>query len=188
MSSFKIVFIHGYEGTLLTDWYPEVTRSLDELGVDYAVPDLPGGDRPHAKKWIEAVDDEVIKSDKPIVLVGHSLGSRTALLYLEQYRQSVKAVFLVAAFGNRVENAERHSGVSYPDFFEHEIDIDAVKKLCSRFVVLHSLDDDVIDYEQGREIARDLGARLVTLDGRKHMSSPADAPYVMKELRDELGF
>src|SRR5688572_23467066 len=110
MSDFKIIFIHGYTASHLADWYPAISKSLDEAGVDYAIPDLPGGTRPHAKDWVEAVHKEVKNSDKPIVLVGHSLGTRTALLYLDQYKQSVKAVFLIAAFANRVENAKRRDG------------------------------------------------------------------------------
>ncbi len=161
---------------------------LQELNIDYAIPDLPGGKRPHSKDWLKILNREVENSDKPIVLVGHSLGTRAALLYLDQYKLAVKAVFLVAAFANRIENGRRNDGETYPDFFEYKIDIETIKELCGQFVVLHSLDDGRIDYEQGKEIAEDLGAKLVTLDGRKHMSAPDNAPYILKELRDGLGF
>jgi predicted alpha/beta hydrolase family esterase len=188
VSDFKIVFIHGYTASHLADWYPKITKSLDELGVDYVVPDLPGGRRPHAKEWLEIVNDEVKKSDKPVVLVGHSLGTRTALLYLDQYKQSVKAVFLIAAFANWVENSKRKDGKAYPDFFEYKVDIEAIKKLCTQFVVIHSVDDNRIAYEQGKEIASELGAKLVTLKGRKHMSKLSNAPYILEELREDLKF
>lgn len=188
MNNFKIIFIHGYEASHLADWYPRISKSLDELGIDYAVPDLPGGRKPHAKEWLAIVDREVKKSDKPVVLVGHSLGTRTALLYLDQYKQPVKAVFLIAAFANWTDNAKRRGGDAYPDFFEYVVDIPAIKKLCRQFVVIHSLDDPSIDYRQGKEIADELGAKLVTLNARKHMSHPDNAPYVLKELRKGLGF
>jgi predicted alpha/beta hydrolase family esterase len=154
--------------------------------VDYAVPELPGGRRPHAKEWLEIVDSEVKKSDKPVVLVGHSLGSRTALLYLDEYKKPVKAVFLIAAFANWTDNALRNHGKAYPDFFEHKINIEAIKGFCNQFVVIHSVDDNSIDYEQGKEIANELGAKLATLEGRKHMSKHDNAPYILKELREPL--
>lgn len=188
MSDFKIMFIHGYTASHSADWYPAISKSLDELGIDYVIPDLPGNKRPHAKEWLEIVDKEVRKSDRPVVIVGHSLGTRTALLYLDQYNQKVKAVFLIAAFANWLKNTKRRLGKAYPDFFEYEIDIEAIKKLCNQFVVIHSLDDNRIDFEQGAEIAKDLGAKLVTLKGRKHMSDPENAPYILKVLRDELKF
>ena len=188
MNDFKIIFIHGYTASHLADWYPSITKSLDELGVDYAVPDLPGGRQPHAQDWLNIVDREVKASAKPVVLVGHSLGTRTVLLYLDKYRVPVKAVFLIAAFANWLENADRRDGEAYPDFFEYGLDIEAIRKLADKFVVIHSVDDDSIDYKQGKEIAEQLGAKLITLEGRKHMSAPDNAPYILKDLRKELDF
>lgn len=166
MQNFKLLFVHGYTASSKADWYPRLTKMLDELGIDYAVPDLPGGKRPHSREWLDIIDREVKKSDKPVVLVGHSLGSRAVLLYLDQYKQPTKAVLLIAAFANRVENADRRGGKAYPDFFEYALDIEAIKQLSESFTVLHSLDDDSIDYEQGKAIADDLGAKLVPVEGR----------------------
>jgi predicted alpha/beta hydrolase family esterase len=188
MSDFKLLFIHGYTASSKADWYPRLTKMLDELGVDYVVPDLPGAKRPHSREWLEIVDREVKKSDKPVVLIGHSLGSRTVLLYLDQYKQPVKAVFLIAAFANWTQNAGRNGGKSYPDFFEYAVDIPAIKQLCDSFTVLHSVDDDGIDYQQAVEITKDLDAKLVTVEGRGHLYKPKNAELVLQTLRDELHF
>lgn len=188
MSDFKIVFIHGYTASHLADWYPQISKLLDDLGVDYVIPDLPGDKKPHSREWLEVIDQTVKASDKPVVLFGHSLGTRAALLYLDQHPFHPEAVFLLAAFANRVENGQRHRGTKYPDFFEYKIDLDKVKQLSSKFVVIHSHDDDSIDFEQGEELANDLGAKLVPLDGRGHMSDPANAEVLFKILRAELGF
>jgi len=170
------------------NWYPAITKSLDELGIDYAVPDLPGGKRPHSKEWLEIIDSEVQKSDKPVVLVGHSLGTRAVLLYLDQYKHPAKAVFLVAAFANDVENGKRKRGKAYPDFFEYPLDIEAIKKLCPQFTVIHALNDHSIDYEQGEAIAEDLDAKMVTVRHKGHMFMASNAPIILKVLREELGF
>ncbi|HTH72191.1 MAG TPA: alpha/beta fold hydrolase [Candidatus Pristimantibacillus sp.] len=188
MSDFKIIFVHGYTASHLADWYPDISKELDALGVDYVVPDLPGGTRPHSKDWLEIIDREVKSAGKPVVLVGHSLGSRAVLLYLDQYKAPAKAVFLIAAFANWTENAKRRDGEAYPDFFEHQLDIEAIKQLCGRFVVIHSRDDDSIDYKQGQKIAKDLDAKLVTAEGRGHLFQPDNAAFVLDQLRSELGF
>jgi len=188
MPDFKIIFVHGYTASHLADWYPNIAKRLDELGIDYVVPDLPGDKHPHAQDWLYIIDREVKASIKPVVLVGHSLGTRTVLLYLDKYRLPVKTVFLIAAFANRTENAQRRGGNAYPDFFDYKLDTKAIRKLAEKFVVMHSTDDDSIDYAQGKEIAEQLGAKLVTFAGRKHMSAPENAPYILAELRKELGF
>lgn len=186
MSSFKIIFIHGYTASSKADWYPTISPKLKKLGIDFAIPDLPGGDYPHAIEWLEKIHKEVLKTRKSLVLVGHSLGSRAVLLYLEKYKLQVEKVFLIAAFANRIENAKRNEGKAYPDFFTHKIELEKIKPLVGRFIVIHSTDDDSIPYEQGVEIAKDLEARLITYKGRGHFYDPDDAPIVLKELRKEL--
>lgn len=186
MSDFKIVFIHGYTASSKSDWYPVLIPDLNKLNIDYAVPDLPGGEHPHAKVWLDILFKAISKTDKPLVLVGHSLGSRAALLYLEKYRPRVKTVILIAAFANRVENAQRNEGCAYPDFFTHKIDIEAIKPLVEKFIVMHSRDDSSISYEQGVKIARDLNAQLITYGDRSHFSDWQNAPYILEVLKKEL--
>ncbi len=185
---FKIIFIHGYTASSKNDWYPDITPELRKLKIDFSVPNLPGGLHPHSKEWLSTIDGEVKKTKKPLVLVGHSLGSRAVLLYLEKYKPKVKLVLLIAAFANRVENAQRNKGEVYPDFFTHKINIDEIKTLSDKFIIMHSQDDDSIAYEQGEEIARDLDARLITYSDRGHFYKANNYVYVLKVLRKELNF
>lgn len=186
MSDFKIIFIHGYTASSKSDWYPNISPQLKKLNIDFAVPDLPGGEHPHADEWLKKMHEEVLKTNKPLVLVGHSLGSRAVLLYLEKYRPCVEKVFLIAAFTNRVENALRNKGEAYPDFFSYKINLDIIKPLVGKFIVIHSKDDDSIPYEQGVEIAEDLKAKLITYEGKGHFYDAEDAPIILKELKKEL--
>ncbi|TAL69033.1 MAG: alpha/beta fold hydrolase [Bacteroidetes bacterium] len=188
MTNFKIVFIHGYTASHQADWYPNISKQLDRLKVDYAIPDLPGEMHPHAQKWLEVLHGVISTNDKPLVLVGHSLGSRTAILYLEKYRPKVEKVFLIAAFANGTENADRNNGQAYPDFFQQKIDLGKVKLLVGKFIVMHSKDDSSIPYEQGVSIAKDLDAKLITYEGRNHFSDPDNASFILEELRKELSF
>lgn len=187
-NKFTIVFIHGYTASHLADWYPNISKELDKLGIDYLIPDLPGGEYPHASEWLEAIRDEVIKTEKPLVLVGHSLGTRAMLLYLEKYQPKVEKVFLIAAFNNKTENGNRNDGETYPDFFEHVIDLEKIKPSVGKFIVMHSKDDSSIPYEQGVGIAKDLDAELITYEGQDHFSEPENASIILERLRKELNF
>src|SRR3972149_1258045 len=127
MEDFKIIFVHGYTASSKADWYPNIIPELEKLGIDFAIPDLPGGEHPHVKVWLRVIHQEVLKTNKPLVLVGHSLGTRLVLL--------------IAAFANRLENANRNDGEAYPDFFVNKIDISKIKSLSEKFIVMHSKDD-----------------------------------------------
>jgi predicted alpha/beta hydrolase family esterase len=187
-TNFKIIFVHGYTASSRENWYPGISKELTKLGIDHVVPDMPGGDRPHADEWLNTINEEVSKADKPIVLVGHSLGTRAILLYLEKYQpRQVKAVFLISGFANRTENATKYDGDGYPDFFVHKIDIEKLKKLSEKFVVVHSKDDD-LHFEQAEEISEDLEAKLISFTDKGHMSGPENASVILEILRNELGF
>lgn len=188
MSDFKVLFIHGYTASSRADFYPSLTPQLDKYGIDYVIPDLPGDRHPHADEWLETLHQAIISNEKPLVIVGHSLGTRTALLYIEKYRPKVMSLFLFAAFANRLENASRRGGDAYPDFFNHLVDIQTVTKQIEKAYVIHSLDDSSIAYEQGVEIAKDLHAELITEKERDHFSSPKNAPYIFSLMKEKLGF
>lgn len=159
---------------------------MEVMGWDFAIPDLPGGKHPHAEVWLSELHTVIETDSRPLVLVGHSLGTRTALLYLEKYRPRVQKVFLIGAFANWVENAERRDGEAYPDFFTHQIDITAIKPLVGEFIVLHSTDDDSISYDQGVTIARDLDAKMITFKDKKHFTDPSSASTIFNVLQQEL--
>lgn len=180
----KIIFVHGYTASPQADWYPNISKELKKRKIDFAVPFLPGGLHPKSKVWIEKIHQEVKKTKKPIILVGHSLGSRAVLLFLEKYSIKAEKVILVAAFNNSTANAKRKDEF-YPDFFNHEIDLKKIKKLAKKFIVMHSKDDNSISYEQGVEIAEQLDAKLITYENRCHFSGPENYKYVLEVLLRE---
>lgn len=189
MSSLRnhhIIFIHGYTASSRADWYPALSKLLDSEGVSYSIPDLPGGDKPHANEWLEVLHETIASIDKPLILVGHSLGTRTALLYLERYRPQAELVLLVAAFNNRTDNANRHDGETYPDFFTHQIDIESIKPLVKQFIVAHSKDDQDLSFAQGERIAADLDAQLMTFENRDHFCEPENATIIFNILKESV--
>ncbi|MBI2617603.1 alpha/beta fold hydrolase [Candidatus Gottesmanbacteria bacterium] len=186
MINFSIVFIHGYTASSLSDWYPAIAKELKKLHVDFAIPDLPGRQSPKASQWLRVLHSVINNTKKPLIIVGHSLGTRAALLYLEKYKKRVEKVFLIAAFANAVENTQRHNGEAYPDFFTHRIDMKKIKQLGGKFIVIHSKDDSSIPFSQGVSIAKDLSAELITYNGKDHFSAPEDAVIILDVLRREL--
>lgn len=190
MSEFRIIFVHGYTASSKLDWYPDISPLLDKLGIDYVIPDLPGGRKPLAQEWVKIVRQKVDNTDKPVILVGHSLGTRAVLLYLDQYGEDrwFEKVILIAPLSNEVKNAQRRKGEAYPDFFEYKIDLEKAKMKVGKFVVVHSKNDHSLDYdEHGVALSEELGAKLIAFEDRDHFSQPESAAYILKILKDELG-
>lgn len=164
----KVILIHGYTSSPRRKKYQIISRELSKLGVEYSIPAFPGGEYPHSKKWLKIIDKEVKNTTKPVVLVCHSLGTRAALLYLDKFEQKVDTVILIATFNNNFrENGKRRDG-NYADFFDYALNIEKIKKLANKFIVVHSKDDDLIDYQQGVEISNELEAELMTYKDMGH--------------------
>lgn len=179
----KVIFVHGYTASSKVNWYPAISKELDNLEVDYSIRDYPGDKHPISEEWVEIIEQEVQSTDKPIFLVGHSLGTRAILLYLEKSQRKVDTVVLIAPPAEREQRRE-HEGLG--NFFRNNIDLTKLQGLADNFIVVHSKDDSSVPYEEGVEIAQGLNAKFITLDGHDHMSSPDNAPYILEILKPVL--
>lgn len=175
MEDKKVISIHGYTSSPRKKKYQLIAKELEKLGIEYSVPALPGNEHPRSQQWLEIIDAEVTSSSKPVVLVGHSLGTRAVLLYLDKYEKEVSTVILIAAFDNDIEKNGGRRGGKYTDFWEYPVDVEKIQKLAEKFIVVHSRDDDSIDYQQGVAISKELGAQLITYEDMGHFSGEENA-------------
>ncbi|MCK4860156.1 MAG: serine hydrolase family protein [Candidatus Omnitrophica bacterium] len=186
----KIILIHGYTSSPSKKKYQLISKELENLGVEYSIPALPGGEYPKSAEWLEGIDKEVKNTTKPVVLVGHSLGTRAALLYLDKFEQKIDTIILIAAFNNNFEENRKRRDGNYADFFDYALDIEKIKKLANKFIVVHSKDDDSIGYKQGVEIASELGAKLTSYENMSHFSgeenAESNAEYFVKFIKSVL--
>lgn len=176
----NVVFVHGYMAGPMSNWYPMITKALEDRGMKTFVPQLPGDMYPEHEEWLPIVKEQ-FEGIEPLetLFVGHSLGTRAQLLFLDEYRMKVGAVLMVGAFSNDPKNAEFRGG-NYANFFEERLKIEELKELAGSWTVLHSKDDDRIPFAQGRAIAKDLGAELVEVSGYLHFKAPQTGKKVLR--------
>lgn len=186
----KVIIIHGYTSSPKKKKYQIIAKELDKLDIEYSIPIFPGKEHPHSKEWLEIIDKEVKSTNKPIVLVGHSLGTRVALLYLDKYEKKVDTVILIAAFNNNYKENRKRRDEHYADFFDYALDIEKIKKLANKFIVIHSKNDDSIDYQQAVDISNELGIKLITHTNMGHFSgeegSEKNAQYFVKLIKSAI--
>ena len=180
----KVIFVHGYHSSPKKKKYQIISQELDRISIEYSIPAFPGEEYPHSDEWLEIINKEVKKTAKPVIFIGHSLGTRAILLYLDKFEQKVDTVILIASFNNNFkENRKRRNG-NYADFFDYALDINKIKKLANKFIVIHSKDDDSIDFQQGVDISNDIGAELKICESMGHFSgekrSEENAKYFLE--------
>ena len=169
---YTIIDIPGYNHNSESMWHPDFRRYIIESGHEVITLNLPGGKYPVFREWCPIIEQEVAEANNPVILVGHSLGTRAVLLFLEQTKQIVQNVVLIAPFDNTLANSSFRNG-NYSNFFEHLIDIERVKpKIKGEIKVIGSEDDVNIPYIQAQNIARDLGGELITIPNSGHFLEP----------------
>lgn len=171
----KVILVHVYTSSPKKKKYQIIAKELSKQRVKYAIPFFPGDEHPHRDDWLGIIDKEVKNTPNPIVLVGHSLGTRAVLLYLDKFGKKVDTVILIAAFDNNYKENRKRKNAKYSGFFDYAIDVKKVKKLANKFIVVHSKDDDSIDYSQGIRISKELGAKLITYKDMSHFSGEENA-------------
>jgi len=179
-----VLLLHGLSG--ISSGYDEV---VDDLGASADVfrLDLRGHGRsdrapgtysvPFYTEDVIAFIEEVIT--KPVVLIGHSLGTVTIMRYLEALppAQHMKKAILVAGFTDQLGFKELEN------FFETRLNFTKIKpKAKDGFVLIQSDDDPFVSAQYGTRLEQELGAKLVVKHGAKHMSGPVDGEEICAEL------
>lgn len=183
----KVIIVHGYDSSPNKKKYQLISQELNNLNIEHSTPSFPGEEHPHSQEWLEIIDKEVKSTNNPVVLVGHSLGTRAILLYLDKFNAKVDTVILIATFNNDIkENVDRADG-NYTDFFEYPLDIKKIKKLANRFIVVHSVDDSSINYQQALDISNDLDVKLITYEDADHFSGEDKAEENAKYFLELIG-
>jgi predicted alpha/beta hydrolase family esterase len=163
-----VIDIPGYNHNSESIWHPEFRQLIKASGNEVITLDLPGGKYPVFTDWYPIIDQVVREAQYPVTLVGHSLGTRAVLLFLEQTQHTVQNIILIAPFDNSLSNSSFRDG-NYANFFEHSIDIERVKKyIRDKIIVVGSEDDTNIPFIQAQNIVQDLGGELITIPNSGH--------------------
>lgn len=161
----RVVILHGYGATPRDHWFPWTQLELSDDGIDVVTPRLPDAESPKVGKWIEAARTAIGHPDSRTVLIGHSLGTITALKALDGLSGgwNLAGLILVAGFDRPLPH--------YPeldDFTRSAIDYRSlVTKIPSRHVLVSSTDQDVPAF-YGREVSGRLSATLHTIPNAGH--------------------
>lgn len=180
-----VIFAHGYTSSPQADWYPEMRTLLEMEHIPFRMPALPGMLRPRPEEWLEILHREISSVEGSVVLAGHSLGTRAVLLYIEKYKPVIELGLLIAPPANETHENRQWSEelVALKPFYAYVIDPAILKPQAKRWVVMHSTDDDTVSFDQGKLVAGELNATLLTYTDRGHFCNPKNAAEILEVLK-----
>ena len=120
-------------------------------------------EKPRRDEWVAAITAAIEASNRPAILVAHSLGAIAAIHASRDTAPRVKGAFLVAA-----PSEERLAGVAEADpaFRPYPRG-----KLPFSTVLVASRDDPYSNYADAEALARDWGAKLIDAGPSGHINA-----------------
>lgn len=178
----KVFIVHGMNSSPNKAWRPWLMGELAKKDIWACSLAMPGVDRPDCNEWV-AVLRNAIEEEKEVYLVGHSLGVRAVLRYLEQDNVHIKGAVLVSGrYG-------KPASTGLESFYDQPVAIEKVIRHCDRFVVIHGDNDPNVPYEDGKLLAENLGCQLITIPNGGHLSGKAqcfELPELLQALNDMM--
>lgn len=157
--------LHGYGASPRDHWFPWLGLELASDGIEVVTPHLPNSEKPTAGTWIEAARNAISSDPRPTVVVGHSLGTITALKALDGIGTgwSIAGLILVAGFDRPLPHIPE-----IDDFTRSNADYHAIRaRAASRHVIISST-DDIVPPQFGRDLAGRLSAQLHLIPNAGH--------------------
>jgi predicted alpha/beta hydrolase family esterase len=161
-------------------WLSTLDTALGK-GFDVFTPRMPSGDNAQYSQWESWFSRIMVALDRPLILVGHSLGAMFLVKYLSEQEKvhDIQGLLLVAGRYDDPECTDPHTS------FTLRGDVSTLTKKADRVVFFHSTDDPVVPYEsfeRFRAIVPD--ADFLAFEGRGHFldSTFPELISVIKEV------
>lgn len=186
MSIERVVILHGYTATPERHWFGWLASQLAPRGIVTHVPQLPDTDNPQAEAWTDAALAALGAPDERTVLIGHSLGTITAIralgrAFAEDPDARLGALVLVSPF------AEPVPGLPELDPFAEGLPaLGDLAPHIDRRLVIHSDDDTVVPPALAAPIVAGLDAEVIEISGGGHFMGQ-EGWTTLPQLADWLG-
>ena len=166
MNKGTVYVIHGFTASSKANWFPWLEVHGHSLRISMRIPDLPGANDPHLEPWLEEIEEAVKEMDENTIFIGHSLGCITAIRYVLRKGIKIKGAIFVSGFMGENPMEVQKDGLS--EFVNGEIDVEQVKRLIPKRIMLTATNDDIVPWEATKEMAQRLNCELIVLSAGGH--------------------
>ena len=185
----RVFIIHGWGGNSNEAWLVWVGSELKKNGFEVVIPEMPDTWHPKISEWVSKLNESVGNADEDTYFVGHSIGCQAVMRYLEQLPvdQKVGGAIFVAGWFNLTDETwdEDYTKETADEWLHIPIDFNRVKKHTDKFVDVISDDDPYVPLNDSELFKNNLGAKVITLNNKGHISGEdgvTELPVVLEEL------
>jgi uncharacterized protein len=184
-----VYLIHGWEGYPENNWFPWLKTNLENQGIKVVVPAMPDSDNPKKDVWVQYLKDLAPDPDSDTYFVGHSMGCRTILRYLEDLPGVIKVggVVLVAGWVTVAmwEGRTEEETKVIEDWIQPAMNFEKVRQHSPSFTAIFSDNDPFVPSENQEAYREGLHAEIIVKKGMGHFSDDdkiTELPEVLSAL------
>lgn len=175
----KVYIIHGFGADSTSNFFPWLKQKLKTINIDCDVLDLPNTYNPNLNEWLLCMNKKIKEVNDNVYLVGHSLGCISILKFLNQLKVGTKigGILLVSGFDDSLP--------LFPilnSFVDKKIDYLKIKTMTKKICVIASKDDELVPIEYSQQLAKNLKAKFLKLNGYGHFLV-FDLPIALEILK-----
>jgi predicted alpha/beta hydrolase family esterase len=164
-----VLILHGISGNSQENWFPWLKQELELRDYKVICPDLPKTNHPDRQTWIKTVNTLLKDVDhSQLIIVAHSLGTPTALDYIEQSDQTINSLISAAGFFEDY-------GMELNSYFmaEKKIDIDNIRQKIEHIHILYGDDDPYVPQQTLNNLAQEFEVEPTIFPNGGHLSARA---------------
>lgn len=187
----KVYLIHGWGSHPDEHWMPWLKRELENNGFKVYVPQMPDTYKPKINAWVSKLAEVADNLDGDTYFVGHSLGCKAILRYLETLSENIKigGVIFVAPWmkldRKTIEEEGRDSIKIAKSLQETPIDFKRVKMHSKKFFAFFSDNDPYVPLNQADLLSKELDAEIAIEKEKGHFTADdgvTELPIILAEL------
>lgn len=178
----RVIFVHRWSGGPLDDWRPWLKKELEQRGFEVLVPEMPDTDVPVIEKWVHHLAEVVGTPDSKTYFIGHSIGCQTILRYLETIDNPIGGAIFVAGWFNLENLEDEESREVAKPWIETSIDMERVRKVLPKSVLIISDDDPYGAFEENKQKFGEIMAQSIVLHDAGHITESKESAILNEFL------
>lgn len=185
----RVFIIHGWEGNPDNAWFPWLKEKLKAQGFEVHTPAMPNPEEPDKDSWVTTLAKEVGTPDVETYLVGHSIGCKAIMRYLESLPDNVQVggVIFVASWLTLTHMADRTEDEKrvIEAWNKPPYNFSKIKKIGRKFIAIFSDDDPDVPLDNTKVFEKEFNAKIIIESKKGHFSDDAgvfELPVALEEL------
>ncbi len=179
----EFVFLHAFQDNFKSAFWEELKQEIEKRkGKVVFAPDLPNTNNPNLKEQ----ENYILKNynfKENTVLVTHSLGAVLAMKILPKIKNKIKRLVMIAPpirpqFKPEIKDKKIISILE--NYCDWNFDYEKIKSKVDEIVILSCINDHIVPFSHGKELAKNLNVRLIEAEGIKSHFNGKKEPEVEK--------